>query len=39
MRTGDKAGCDIPGGTNRVDFEGPIAALQNRWKEIAQEFP
>jgi hypothetical protein len=39
VRTGEKAGWDVPGGANRVDFEGLIAALQNRWEEIAQEFP
>lgn len=39
VHTGEKAGWDIPGGANRVDFEGLIAALQNRWEEIAQEFP
>lgn len=39
VRTGVKAGWDIPGGANRVDFESLIAALQNRWEEIASEFP
>lgn len=39
VRTGEKAGWDVPGGANRVDFEGLITALQNRWEEIAQEFP
>ncbi|MFK0689893.1 hypothetical protein ACFX5Q_17030 [Mesorhizobium sp. IMUNJ 23033] len=39
VRNGEKAGWDVPGGVNRVDFEGLIAALQNRWEEIAHAFP
>lgn len=39
VRNGEKAGWDVPGGANRVDFEGLIAALQNRWEEIAPAFP
>lgn len=39
VRTGPKTGWDVPGGANRVDFEGLVVALQNRWEEIAPEFP
>ncbi|TCQ16396.1 hypothetical protein C8J33_11627 [Rhizobium sp. PP-CC-3G-465] len=39
VRNGEKAGWDVPGGANRVDFEGLIAALQKRWQEIAPAFP
>ncbi|ESY78099.1 hypothetical protein X740_21240 [Mesorhizobium sp. LNHC221B00] len=39
VRNGEKAGWDVPGAANRVDFEGLIAALQNRWEEISHAFP
>jgi hypothetical protein len=36
---GEKAGWDVPGETNRVDFVGLIAALQSYWEQIAERFP
>jgi len=39
VHNGEKAGWDVPGGSNRVDFDGLIAALQNHWESIAEKFP
>jgi hypothetical protein len=39
VHNGEKAGWDVPGGNNRVDFEGLIKALQNHWENIADKFP
>jgi len=36
---GEKAGWDVPGWANRVDFDGLIEALRNRWKTISYKFP
>lgn len=39
VHNGEKAGWDVPGGSNRVDFVGLIAALQSHWESIADKFP
>ena len=36
---GEKAGWDVPGEANRVDFAGLIAELQNHWERISPRFP
>lgn len=36
---GEKAGWDVPGAENRVDFEGLLKALQNHWLAISAKFP
>jgi hypothetical protein len=36
---GEKAGWDMPGAENRVDFEGLVEALQNYWITISARFP
>jgi hypothetical protein len=36
---GDKAGWDIPGSENRVDFQGLLKALQDHWATISFKFP
>ena len=36
---GEKAGWDVPGGDNRVDFAGLIVALQDHWRRISSKFP
>ena len=35
---GEKAGWDVPGSDNRVDFAGLIAALQDHWRRISPKF-
>jgi hypothetical protein len=35
---GEKAGWDVPGRNNRVDFAGLIAALQDHWQQISPKF-
>jgi len=35
---GEKAGWDVPGGDNRVDFAGLIVALQDHWRRISPKF-
>lgn len=35
---GEKAGWDVPGSDNRVDFAGLTDALQNHWKQISPKF-
>jgi len=35
---GEKAGWDVPGAENRVDFEGLVEALQNHWTTISTKF-
>ncbi|WP_420473696.1 NACHT domain-containing protein [Noviherbaspirillum sp. ST9] len=36
---GEKAGWDIPGSENRVDFSGLVESLQNHWSVISSKFP
>lgn len=36
---GRKEGWDVPGASNRVDFEGLIVALQTHWEQISFGFP
>ena len=36
---GEKAGWDVPGEANRVDFAGLVAALQGHWGRISPNFP
>lgn len=35
---GEKAGWDVPGGDNRVDFAGLMVALQDHWRRISPKF-
>lgn len=35
---GEKAGWDVPGSDNRVDFTGLTAALQDHWRQISPKF-
>jgi len=35
---GEKAGWDVPGSDNRVDFAGLTAALQDHWRRISRKF-
>lgn len=35
---GEKKGWDVPGASNRVDFEGLIVALQTHWEQISPRF-
>lgn len=36
---GEKAGWEVPGRDNRVDFSGLTDALQNHWQQISPRFP
>ncbi len=36
---GEKAGWDVPGSDNRVDFAGLTVALQDHWRYISPKFP
>lgn len=35
---GEKAGWDVPGSNNRVDFSGLVSALQDHWRQISPKF-
>ena len=35
---GEKAGWDVPGKVNRVDFASLTAALQDHWQQISPKF-
>lgn len=39
VQRGEKSNWDLPGGLGRVDFEGLVAALQQKWVELLPQYP